>query len=266
MPTSKRWNKDELFIAMNLYSKLPFGHFDSRNKIIIKIAQKMGRTPSSLSMKLCNLASLDPDCQQRGIKGLKGVSKLDREIWQEFQESWSISVLKSEELFESLIQERDLEDFSDQDKDILLVQNVPELETETERLVKARIGQNLFRKAVLSAYQYKCCLTFNPIPELLIASHILPWSKYPEYRLNPSNGLCLSRNYDAAFDKGLISFDENYRMLISEYLLSFLPSPILEKDFLEYKNKQLELPDKKFFPDKNFLAKHRQEIFQGSKI
>jgi hypothetical protein len=67
MTSRKPWTHVELLIAMNLYCKLPFGQLDHRNSLIIEVAQKLGRTPSSLSMKLCNLASLDPRLQARGI-------------------------------------------------------------------------------------------------------------------------------------------------------------------------------------------------------
>lgn len=60
MSQGKRWTHDELMLAMNLYCKLPFGQLRHGNPLIIEVAQKLDRTPSSLSMKLCNLASLDP--------------------------------------------------------------------------------------------------------------------------------------------------------------------------------------------------------------
>lgn len=58
-----------MLIALNLYHKLPFGKYDQSNKVIIDIAKRMGRTPSSLAMKLSNFASLDPVHHARGVKG-----------------------------------------------------------------------------------------------------------------------------------------------------------------------------------------------------
>lgn len=61
-PTTKapavKWTREHLLIALNLYCKLPFGKFHRLNPIIIAVAQKMGRTPNSLAMKLSNFASL----------------------------------------------------------------------------------------------------------------------------------------------------------------------------------------------------------------
>lgn len=92
MAAGKPWTYDELLIAMNLYCKLPFGQLRHGNPLIVEVARKLGRTPSSLSMKLCNLAALDPYHQARGVKGLSSTSKKDREIWDAFADNWGIWV------------------------------------------------------------------------------------------------------------------------------------------------------------------------------
>lgn len=76
---------------------------------------------------------------------------------------------------------------------VTMPQNVQTGPTEEVTTVKARLGQSFFRKSVLASYNCRCCITGDPIPELLVASHILPWGKYPEHRLNPRNGLCLAQ-------------------------------------------------------------------------
>ena len=78
---SKPWSRDELILAMNLYCRLPFGKCDYRNAEVIALANAVGRTPSSVAMKLCNLASLDTYHRERGVKGLEGASRGDRAIW-----------------------------------------------------------------------------------------------------------------------------------------------------------------------------------------
>ena len=261
MPRGKPWSRNELIIAMNLYCKLPFGQLDQKTLIIIEVAQRLERTPSSLAMKLVNLASLDPVLQVRGIQGLRGASKADREIWQEFNTNWEQLGEESEaclqELFETSIQEESQTSAKRQASKLQ-----PTGSTEVEVTVKARLKQNFFRQTVLTNYNSRCCITDNPIPELLVASHILPWSDYPEHRLNPHNGLCLARTHDAAFDKGLITFDENHRLIISAYLTSFLPDKTLERDFVAYRGQPMRSPDKfRLIPD--FLQIHREEIFRG---
>ena len=65
----KHWTKDELILAINLYCKLPFGKMHGRNPEIIQLANFIGRTPSSIALKLGNFASFDPTLKERGIKG-----------------------------------------------------------------------------------------------------------------------------------------------------------------------------------------------------
>jgi predicted restriction endonuclease len=260
MGSKRLWSRDELIIAMNLYCKLTFGQFHKRNPIIIEVAQKLGRTPSSLTMKLCNLASFDPAQQARGITGLRGASKADKEIWDEFINNWEKLGIKSEEKFQELFASPISTRETQSEK--LTTINKPKGETEGEATVKVRKGQDFFRETIMAAYGNRCCITGNPVPELLIASHILPWSKYPEHRLNPHNGLCLARTHDVAFDRGLITFDENYTIVISTYLEKFLPEETLEFNFFAYRGKQINLPEK-FLPNPDFLRYHREEIFRN---
>jgi hypothetical protein len=79
--------------------------------------------------------------------------------------------------------------------------------TETERVVVQRVGQNLFRAALLDYWQGRCCVTGLDVPELLRASHIKPWaaSESDDERLDVFNGLLLAPNLDALFDTGLMT-------------------------------------------------------------
>jgi predicted restriction endonuclease len=89
-----------------------------------------------------------------------------------------------------------------------LNRSLEDIRTEAQRTLMVRTAQSFFRKIVLAAYGSRCCITGNPIEDLLVASHIMPWAKFPAQRLNPRNGLCLSAHFDRAFDRGLVSFDE----------------------------------------------------------
>ena len=90
---------------------------------------------------------------------------------------------------------------------------VPSGPTETLVTVKARRGQNYFREAVINNGGGCCGVTGLAVRDLLIASHILPWGTHPEHRLNVRNGICLSRLHDAAFDRGLITFDDSLQLI-----------------------------------------------------
>ena len=94
--------------------------------------------------------------------------------------------------------------------------------TEAERLVVQRVGQDLFRAALLDYWQGRCCVTGLDMPELLRASHIRPWAMCDrdEERLDVFNGLLLSPDLDALFDGGWITFAPEGKMLVSAALPS----------------------------------------------
>jgi putative restriction endonuclease len=266
MARGEKWTREQLLVAMNLYCKLPFGQFDGKNRVVQQVAAKLGRTPSSLAMKLSNLASLDPVQRARGIKGLAGASELDRQIWKEFHENWNALGAYSEELFQRLFAKDEKSEAEISDKGVevkrVRVLGPPTGPTEKTSLVKVRRSQQFFRQTILNIYQHRCCVTGIAVPELLMASHILPWSKFPEERLNPQNGLCLSSIHDAAFDCGLISFDDDLRLTLSRELEKYFPNDALEDNFKAYRGKRILETEKLSEPNRDFLMYHRKELFR----
>lgn len=255
------WNRDELLIVLNLYHKIPFGLFDKSQKVIIDLAIAIKRTPGSVAMKLSNLASFDPALQLRGVKGLPGASKLDREMWDEFHANLTELVPLSQEKFDSLfIHSGDETTEVVPGKGILLRPTTPVGPTESTSIVKRRRGQDYFREMVLNNYANRCALTGLPIRELLIASHILPWSSNEAERLNVRNGICLNRLHDAAFDQGLIGFDESLRLILSTLLRDSLPQKAVVESFETYENQPLRIPEDGFAPDLGFVAAHRERF------
>jgi putative restriction endonuclease len=98
---------------------------------------------------------------------------------------------------------------------------------------------------------------------LLVASHIKPWGRFPDQRLNPRNGLCLSALHDAAFDAGLITLDDKLSVILSKRLRGFFPHPLLERNFVPFEGKPIRLPEKLAEPDPECLRFHRETIFQS---
>jgi len=135
--------------------------------------------------------------------------------------------------------------------------------TETNATVKARRGQQFFRQAILSAYGVHCCISGINVPRFLVASHIKPWRDFPNERLNPRNGLCLSCLHDAAFDDGLITLNENFGLVLSAQLKGHFPHRTLEQNFVPFEGHSIRLPDKLAEPDADFLEYHRTTIFKG---
>jgi hypothetical protein len=262
MVVGRRWTRDELLVAINIYRKLPFGKLDARNPVVMDIASKLGRSPNSVAMKLCNLASLDPLLKARGIRGLEGASNLDRKIWAEFQENPVDVASQSEAALRALVQAPETAEVEvEKDRGIKVVP--PEGPTEQLMTVKVRRSQQFFRQMILNAFDSRCCITGLPVRELLVASHILPWSKYPDERLNPENGLCLSRLHDGAFDSGLIAFDDDRRMILSQKLKKWLPQKAVEVNFERYEGTAMTIPWDATPPSPEFLHIHRKSIFKN---
>lgn len=230
----------------------------STNPDIIAPAELIGRTPSALAMKLTNFASLDPTMSSTGRKGLENASAADRALWQEMQEDWQEFVVEAEQVARA---------FGAVSEPEMGVDEAPSDEvvdyTGSDRttLTMARIGQNFFRRAVLSAYDYRCCITGLAAPRLLLASHIVPWRVDASNRLNPRNGLCLSALHDRAFDAGIITIAED--MTLSVFRDSMARGDgFFESAVLAYNGKPITLPEK-FRPDPTFLSYHRKQVFQG---
>ncbi len=92
-------------------------------------------------------------------------------------------------------------------------------QTERKGLVTSRVGQGYYRQQVINKWKGKCPLSGIDVLPILISSHIVPWSESnDEERLDVDNGILLSPNVDALFDRHLISFDDNGGLLISKNL------------------------------------------------
>lgn len=254
MTKNKNWTREEVILAFNLYCKMPFGKINHRHSDVVNLAEIIGRTPSAVSLKLGNLASFDPVHKARGVNGLKNSSKLDREIWEEFSENWEELGYESEKLL------ADYKNETIETSAQIYADDLPHEGKERERFIKTRVNQSFFRKSILSAYANKCCITGIAVPELLIASHIKPWAVDKKNRLNPRNGLCLNALHDKAFDKGLITLSDDYKLVISSLLIKTMEPEITDKYFYSYADKQIELPER-FLPDTDFLKFHRETIF-----
>ena len=248
------WSKEELILAFNLYLKITFGKTHSKNPEIIKLANLISRTPASIVMRLGNFASIDPFHINRGISGLKNGMNQVQPIWDEFFHNQEELIFLSEQI----LAQKENTSIEKKYEEILF--DITELKGENViRAVKTRVNQSVFRQMILSNYNYKCAITGIDIPELLLASHIVPWSKNEEHRLNPENGICLSALYDKAFDKGLIGFNQDYKVMIS---------PIVKKEKVFYQNHFGAIENKriiepqKYHPSKDFLEYHQKNIFK----
>ncbi len=250
------WTREELILAFNLYCKLPYGRFNNRNSDVNDLGEILGRSPSSVAFKLVNFASLDPKQGALGRKGLTNIGKLDKEVFLEFKENFDELFLFSENLLEK--RQKDIKKVNSID---IKIDKGKVGECKTSK-VTVRKNQDYFRKIVLSNYSNSCAITGINIPELIIASHIKPWAKDKKNRLNPSNGICLSATLDKAFDKGLITLNTNFEVILSDRLKSFSKEDFFDIEINRFESKRMTLP-KKFLPSEEFIKYHNAVIFQG---
>jgi len=100
-----------------------------------------------------------------------------------------------------------------------VLRGVPLGETERQALIQSRLGQGRFRQDVMSYWRGHCAVTGLDLEPLLRASHIKPWRDSNDTeRIDPFNGLLLGPSYDAAFDRGLISFDNSGSIIVGRAL------------------------------------------------
>ncbi|MFG0284612.1 MAG: HNH endonuclease [Phycisphaerales bacterium JB039] len=251
MAERRSWTRDELLVAFNLYCRTPFGRLHRSNPDIVELASRLGRTPSSAAMKLCNFASLDPALQARGIKGLSGASRQDQEIFAEFAADWARLASESEEARERL---------GLATAEVEAPAAPADRPTEATATVKVRRLQSLFRVTVLASYDYTCAISGICVPQLLQASHIVPWAVDESRRLDPRNGLALSALHDRAFDRGLITLDDDLRVVVSGRLRTGAPSDIHRAALLEIEGQAIRHPTR-WAPDPEALAWHREHVF-----
>lgn len=266
--TGKVWTQDEIIVALCLYYKLASGTFSgTREQAIDGVASILGRSHASVEFKLSNLSACDDTSK---ITGLTNINKYDKIIFDKY-------FLHIDQLFKdgSNIIKNSSQSF-DRSKNVLTEDN-PYMEDnydssdklnqtdanysgeETIRLVKTREKQWAFRTKLLSTYEHRCCISGISQPELLIASHIIPWADNKEKRLDPSNGLLLNALLDRAFDKGLITFDAtDLSLKISDRL-----KDAKSLDYLnQYRGAVLTKPrNERATPSKENLEYHNDIIF-----
>lgn len=143
------------------------------NMDVIKTARLIGRTPDAVVFRLANYASYDPQLRQKGISGMSHGGKKCEKYWNEYAKDPEKLLYESERIlaqYEGTSVEKKFEkELKDIPSDIVGDTKI--------RQIKTRINQNVFRQIILANYDYKCALSGIDIPELLVASHIIPWSE-----------------------------------------------------------------------------------------
>lgn len=126
------------------------------------------------------------------------------------------------------------------------------------RDIKLRVKQSILRKKVLENFNYQCCVTGIKENELLVASHIIPWSTKIETRLSPHNGLFLAVLYDSLFDKGYFTFNEANETIITRRMENL--SAQTQQWLADISGKKIATPNK-YEISRAALEHHRNNIF-----
>ncbi len=239
------WTREESVLAFDLYCRIPFRKTKANNPEVIKLAQTLQRSPASVARKLGNFGAFDPELKKQKIAGLSHTSALDEAIWYEFNSNWGELVIEADRLR----QQKEGKTISDEMEPL-----IPEIKGPTERVTtaKQRIYQSFFRASVLSGFNQQCCICRLPHPEILIASHIVPWSVREDARVNPQNGLCLCASHDVAFERGLIGISTDFTIILCDRVKKSkdTASQLL---FGAFEGKRIILPDR-FIPRAEFLS------------
>lgn len=263
---SRLWTRQETELALYLYFQTTFGRIHQKNPEIIKLSQAIGRTPSSVAMKLSNFASLDPEITGSGRSGLKGASSLDREVFAQFLNNWEGLVAECARRWDDLIA-HEVASVADTKGDGFrelpndfgqFPVNAP---STSSRVVEVRRGQQFFRRAVLANYGSKCCITGIADERLLNASHIKPWTLDELNRHNPANGFALSATFDRAFDRGLMTVMHGEVITFSRQLLEHRSQETRDY-FRKFEGKAIS-PASRFAPDADLIKWHNDWFIEA---
>ena len=246
------WSREELILALFAYCQIPFAKTKASNPDVIALANLVGRTPSSAARKLGNFGAFDPTLAQKGISGLQHVGKADKAIWEEFYGNWDALVRESQNIRAKLGASIPL-------SDVIEPFQMPEGATERQRTAKQRVYQDFFRRSVLASYDTACCVCQCDLMPLLVASHIVPWSVDEKNRLNPENGLCLCLLHDGAFDRGLLTVTDTFRIQISKRAKAS-KSSFVQQVIIHYDSCTIFKP-RRFLPNREFLTWHGKNVF-----
>lgn len=240
-----KWTKDEMTVAFALYCIIPQPKIKKSNRILQQVCNNFNHSIDSLIMCMQNFAAIDPKSK---VKGLVNWGKLHQEVWNEFKNDWG----------ELSVQAEKITNLSLFDADPIRGARHLSALSDRPRVLRER---QFFRSVVLASYQETCCVSGLMLPELLVASHIKPYSKCrtANERTTPGNGVLLNTFYDKAFDSGLLTILPDYTIRVSTRIN---PADSFAKVWLcDLDGEKIKTPTK-FRPEREFLEYHNDIIFK----
>ncbi|PJM74118.1 restriction endonuclease [Bifidobacterium primatium] len=240
-------------MAFVLYIRLKPSEMDDTGRDVQQLAKSLHRTPNAVTLKIMNIAANDANRVATGRKGMSHGSKLDRSIWEDYAERGSSLVEEGLLLLTNTVQQQYVNPE--------FFKLASSFKMGGERAVEAqrRINQDYFRKILIENYQGRCCLTGIGINQLLIASHIKPWADSTDLeKTAAANGLLLNAFHDKAFDNGLMTIDDDYRMRVSPAVRH---SEVNDTWLWAYDKQEIELPQVNP-PSHEFIEYHNKHVFK----
>lgn len=255
------WSRRETLMALAFYlcPPSPRKNWDDIDVEVQLLAQSIGRTVGAVCFKIGNLKACDPN---RTGSGFSNAAKMDAQIMSEYisdpEATLSEAMYELEQSGISISYDGRIEGTGPSRPNATHT-----LGLERMAEVRARVHQDYFRTVLLTNYENTCCLTGIGFPELLTASHIKPWAKATQSeRLMPSNGLLLNALHDRAFDRGLITLDDNYRIVVSS---SVPHTPSNDHWLHSFAGRKIRLPkcnDTSIWPNLDFIHYHNDCVFE----
>jgi len=253
--TKRKWERDEIILAFELYCTLPSSNFTLTNPHVVELSRAIRHSAGSVKAMLENFKSFDPDYVKDGRVGLGHGSRLTGEVAAEFMDNWDDLVWKTRKIREAY-GVKPLPEPEVYEGELIIPEG-----RYTEKVTKVRYGQTFFRNALLANYEGRCCITGLAMPKLLRASHIKPWkdSNDVNEKTNPQNGLLLNTFFDSAFDKGYVTVCPDYRVVLSSEIKR-LADERTRAYFEAYEEQKIRVPTR-FRPEKHFLEYHNEYVF-----
>lgn len=246
------WTDEEMILALDLYFKLPFGRLNRTTPEVKQLAELIGRTNNSVALRLVNYAACDPYIRETGRTGMTSGMDKCMPYWNHFANNKEELFLRAEEIKAKMTQ-KPIEQ-------LLSLTPTDFIGKERETVIRQRVNQSSFRSMILANYNEQCAISGICIPQLLVASHIIPWADNEEERLNPENGICLSPLYDKAFDRGFIGIRTDYTIVISKELKEYKNKDFYANFFAPIEDIKINLPEE-HIPNIHFLDYHLKHIF-----
>ena len=242
------WTDEEMILTLYIYLTHNPEELHKSSKFLIDFCERLNRftgnerTPSSIEMRISNYKSVDPNYKKVGLaNGGKSVE----EFWNRYHDKMNyMDSLYKKFVDNTLIDITDeaVEELEQIEKEYIN-ENVSDKDSYIESTINIRNGsiQRVFRDNLIIEFNQKCAICGINQKNLLISSHILPYSMCDDKKdmINHNNGLLLCPNHDAIFDKKLISFDDKGKIIISPEIeseiyddLNISKDTILDKKYL----------------------------------